>query len=76
MKMVLIIVKLCPLSLSNIFYFFKEISVQVYLLISGGRGLLLSRKQRKCMKNDDFDIQDKLYIQMNLAELSHLRHCI
>lgn len=29
---------------------------------------MLSRKQKKCMKNDDFDMQDKLYIQINLAE--------
>lgn len=32
--------------------------------------LTLSRKQRKCLKNDDFDIQDKLHMQMNLAERS------
>lgn len=36
--------------------------------------LTLSRKQRQCLKNDDFDIQDKLYMQMNLAEQSCLRH--
>lgn len=33
-------------------------------------------KKKKKMKNDDFDIQDKLYIQMNLAEWNRLRHCI
>lgn len=27
-----------------------------------------SRKQKKGLRNNDFDIQDKLYIQKNLAE--------
>lgn len=52
-------------------------SIKYFLFLQGNKypsssvnfsGLTPSRKQRKCLKNNDFDIQDKLYIQMNLAE--------
>lgn len=52
-------------------------SIKYFLFVQGNKcpsssvnfqRLTLSRKQRKCLKNDDFDIQDELYIQMNLAE--------
>lgn len=37
---------------------------------------MLSRKQRMCLKNDEYDILDELYIQMNLAKESGLSHCV
>lgn len=53
-------------------------SIKYFLLLQGNKcptsfvnfkgGLTLSRKQRKCLKNDNFDVHNKLHIEMDLAE--------